>query len=84
MTGERRQGCNEIIDRFLAEDLIETSFSEWSSPAFVVPKKVKGQWRLVIDYRYLNSVTRADAHPLPRIGIFCKGKGNLKCGRFWT
>ena len=68
MTGERRQGCIDIADKFFKEDLFEPSLAEWSSPAFVVPKKVKGVWRLVIDYRYLNSVTRLDAHPLPRIG----------------
>ena len=81
MTGERWQGCIDIVDRFLSENLIETSFSEWSSPAFVVPKKVKGQWRLVIDYRYLNSVTRLDAHPLPRIGEILQRQGKFK---IWT
>ena len=81
MTGERREACVNYVDKLLLEDLIEVSFSEWSSPAFVVPKKVKGQWRLVIDYRYLNSQTKADAHPLPRISEILQRQGKFK---IWT
>ena len=30
-------------------------------------QKKDGSWRLCIDYRKLNSVTKKDAHPLPRV-----------------
>ena len=41
--------------------------SERSSNGFVVPKKEKGKWRLVVDYRQLNEATLPVAHPLPLI-----------------
>ena len=34
---------------------------------FVVPKKEKGKWRLVLDYRQLNEPNLPDAHPFPLI-----------------
>ena len=43
------------------------SASEWVSNGFVVPKKQKGKWRLVVDYRQLNEATLPDAHPLSLI-----------------
>lgn len=43
----------------------------WASPAFPVPKptleKLKKRWRLVCDYRELNSNTKPDVFPLPLI-----------------
>ena len=37
------------------------------SPAFIVPKKQKGEWRLVVDYRGLNEQTEHDSYSLPLI-----------------
>ena len=42
------------------------SGSSWGAPVILVPKKDKG-WRIVFDYRHLNSVTIKDRYPLPRI-----------------
>ena len=43
------------MDDFLARGWIEQCpASEWASNDFVVPKKEKGKWRLVVDYRQLN------------------------------
>ena len=55
--------------------------SPWSSPAFPVPKKAPGQWRLVIDYRKVNEATVADGHPLPRIDDILLRQGK---NRMWT
>lgn len=65
---------NEVskqINKMLAQGIIKPSTSPWSSPLWVVPKKIdaSGQkkWRIVIDYRNLNEKTIGDAYPLPHI-----------------
>ena len=41
----------KLLAEFIERGWIEPSDSEWASPAFIVPKKEKGEWRLVVDYR---------------------------------
>ena len=68
LVGERAPAEQEIVEDFLARGWIELCpASEWASNGFVVPKKEKGKWRLVVDYRQLNEATLPDAHPLPLI-----------------
>ena len=50
----------------LNRGIIQPSVSPWSSPIILVKLK-DGTDRFVIDYRRLNSVTRKDSYPLPRI-----------------
>lgn len=54
------------VEQLLAKGLIQPSFSPWGSPVLVVDKK-DGGMRMCIDYRKLNTHTRKDAYPLPRI-----------------
>ena len=54
------------IKELLEKGLIRPSSSPWGSPVLFVPKP-GGQWRMCIDYRLLNNVTKKDAYPLPRI-----------------
>ena len=66
--GERAAGEQEIVEDFLARSRIELCpAAEWATNGFVVPKKKKLKWRLVVDYRQLNEATLPDAHPLPLI-----------------
>lgn len=55
----------------LNQKIIRPSVSPWSSPVWVVPKKLdasgKQKWRVVIDYRKLNELTVDDKYPLPNI-----------------
>jgi hypothetical protein len=47
-------------------DIIETSKCDWSSPCILVPKP-DGTYRLCTDFRKVNSVTKTDSYPFPRI-----------------
>lgn len=62
----QRQTIEKEFKKMLEDDIIEPSSSPWASPILLVTKK-DGSIRFCIDYRQLNSVTRKDAYPLPRI-----------------
>ena len=67
MHGERGEALGKLIDQYVREGKLEPGKGPWSSPAFPVPKKKPGEYRLVVDHRALNSLTVPDAHPLPLI-----------------
>ena len=56
-----------MVDDYVRQGKLEPGKGPWSSPAFPVPKKKPGEYRLVVDYRMLNDATVTEAHPLPRI-----------------
>ena len=59
---------------YKAQDHHNTS---WVSRAFLVPKP-NGKWRLVIDYRWLNSQLKGEHFPIPVIeDQLAKQKGNF-------
>ncbi|CAF1453980.1 unnamed protein product, partial [Didymodactylos carnosus] len=62
---ERRIMENQIIE-LEQQDIIEDSSSEWASPVVLVMKK-DGTIRMCVDYRRLNSVTKTDQYPVPRM-----------------
>ncbi|XP_073811783.1 uncharacterized protein [Musca autumnalis] len=57
---------DDQIDKWMAEDIIEVSNSEFCSPV-VLTKKRDGTHRLCIDYRKINKVIVKDHFPLPLI-----------------
>ena len=65
----------EKIGRMLNNKLIEKSFSPWSAPTVIVNKK-NGKFRLCIDYRKLNAVTKPDAYPVPKIADMLDALGH--------
>ena len=62
----KRVVAEEEINRMLEQGVIEPSNSPWSSPVCMVTKK-DGAIRFCIDYRKLNSMTKKNSYPLPRI-----------------
>ena len=67
LKGDRLEAMKAKLKEFMERGWLETCTSEWASPASVVPKKVAGEWRLVVDYRGLNEQTEFDSYTLPPI-----------------
>lgn len=66
-----REEVKRQISTLLDQGIIRHSSSPWTSPVWIVPKKLdasgKRKWRLVIDYRKLNEKTIDDRYPIPNI-----------------
>lgn len=64
------QAEEEVIqkeaDEMLALGIIRESRSPWGASAVLVTKKT-GDWRLCVDYRALNRVTKKESYPIPLI-----------------
>lgn len=54
------------LDKMLERGVVEPSNSPWNSPVVMVTKP-NGEIRLCLDCRKLNSISKADAYPLPYI-----------------
>jgi len=54
------------LTKLINKKLIEPSSSEWSSPVVLVPKH-NGKWRMCVDYRKVNNVTKKDSYSIPKI-----------------
>lgn len=72
----------ELTDKMLKDNIIEQCDSEWSSPMLLIPKKIdasgKQKWRVVIDYRLLNSQCVGNSYPLPLINDILESLGKAK------
>jgi hypothetical protein len=77
MPYKKQEELKKHIDEWLDAGIIEKSDSAWASPVHLVPKR-GGDSRAVIDYRRVNSVTRKDAHPLPRMDDLLHNIGPAK------
>ena len=85
MIGEKEEAFRALIAKFLERGWIEPTNSEWGSQAFLVTKptaeKTIESWRMVVDYRYVNQVTKDFPYPLPLIeDLICKESRN----RLWS
>ena len=60
----RRDIIHAKVDEMLSEGIIEPSNSLWASPIVLV-KKPSGDFRLCVDFRKVNLVTKRDSYPLP-------------------
>lgn len=72
-----RETVQREIEEMLEAGIIEPSQSEWSAPIVLVKKK-DGTLRLCVDYRRLNSVSKSDVYPMPRIDDLIDQLGKVR------
>ena len=81
-----KQEVKTQVSKMLDQGIIRPSISPWSSPVWVVPKKLdasgKEKCRVVVDYRKLNELTIDDKYPLSNISDLLDQLG--KCQYFTT
>ena len=74
---ERELVATEVKE-LLRHGIIRPSKSPWASPYLMVSKKGHSKKRFCIDFRRLNSITRKDTFPIPRIDDCLDLLGNAK------
>ena len=74
---EKRKAMRKEVDYMLANDIIESCISPWSSPCLLTPKP-DGSWRFCTDYRKVNHVTKTDSFPMPRVDDLIDQIGNAQ------
>lgn len=77
------------LDLMMTLGVSEPSKSEWCSPVVLVPKKDRTT-QFCIDFSYLNSASKFDSYPMPRIEELIEYLGNAKylstvdlCKGYW-
>ena len=73
-----RQELARQLQKMQEEGVIQPSSCPWASTIVLVRKK-DGGLRICVDYRQLNSVTKLDTFPLPRIDDLLHQLGRAKC-----
>lgn len=73
----QREEMDRQVQELIDKGIVEHSKSPWGAPALLV-EKPDGSFRLVIDYRRLNSVTRIDPYPLPQVQETLSQLGSAK------
>lgn len=62
---------NEQVDEMLRQGIIRPSVSPWNAPVLCIPKKqdLNGnkRYRIVVDFRALNTITKGAVFPIPLI-----------------
>lgn len=69
LTGEKLNAAKEHFQELVKKGVVSPSSSCWSSPIHMV-KKNNGDWRIVGDYRQLNTITVPDRFPVPYMSDF--------------
>ena len=71
------QYLKEEVQYLLDNDFIEPRQNDWSSPCILVPKP-DGTFHMCTDYRKVNSVTKTDSFPVPRMDDCIDNIGQAK------
>lgn len=72
---QSRKVIEDNVTEMQAQDVIEPTHSEWSSPVVLAPKS-DGSLRFCIECRRLNALTVKDSYPLPRTHECLDSLGN--------
>ena len=76
---------NKQLEKLLHDGIIRASRSPYNSPVWIVPKKLDAsnekKYRMVVDYRKLNSKTISDRYPIPDTSTVLS---NLGANKFFT
>ena len=70
------------VNDMLQKGEIRKSYSPWSAPAILVPKKIldgKPKFRFSVDFSVLNAVTKFELYPLPRLEDSTSSLFGSKC-----
>ncbi|XP_048339157.1 uncharacterized protein LOC125425633 [Sphaerodactylus townsendi] len=77
------------VEEMLGLGVIQPSLSPWAAPVVLVAKP-DGSIRFCVDYRKLNSITKPDAYPMPRIDTLLDMLGSARvistvdlCKGYW-
>ena len=62
----KRKEISDQIEKMIELDVVQPSSSPYASPVVLVLKK-DNTYRICVDFRKLNSVTKTDIYPLPNI-----------------
>lgn len=78
-----KEFVDKEVQKLLEGGIIEKSFSPYSSPIWLVPKKCfdsnsKPKRRMVIDFQKLNTHTITDKYPIPDINMTIQNLGRTK------
>jgi len=79
-----REEMKTHVENILQKGVIRESNSPWSAPALLVPKRStdeKPKFRICVDFRALNSVTKFDTYQLP---IFDEAMSNLHGSKYYS
>ena len=63
MSDEQIKILTKTIQDLKRQNIIEPSTSPWRTPVILVKKKT-GDWRMVLDYRKVNNLTKGDGYPM--------------------
>lgn len=63
----KRELLRNEVEYMVKHGIAEPSDSAWSSPCILVPKADTASHRFCSDFRKVNSVTKPDSYPLPRV-----------------
>ena len=72
-----QEDIHNLIDEMCQQEVIEPSDSPWSSPVVLVRKR-DGSLRFCVDYKKLNTITKKDCYPLPRVNDLLDSLGDAQ------